>query len=469
MWDIVLKNGHVVDPLNQRNGVMDVAIENGRIAAVGEGLVGAAKAIEDCRGKYVFPGIIDAHMHLGSVYGSPYGSRMTALAGITTCLDMAGPLKEVIDEGHKTGAGLNVATIDRMEPTELWGTDTPSREQISEFIETRVDGGALGVKLVGGHWPLSAQACRDTIELCNEKDAYVAWHAGTTTAHSDILGMKQAVEVTGDMRLHLAHINSYCRGRVRAPDAEANEAIELLKSHPRIWSEAYLSPLNGTHLSCDKDGNVLDFVTRTCLEIYKLPVSAEGIREAFRRRILITLKDTGYVTDILEGVEAMRYWEEKGTTNVVGCFPVNAAISRMMLAQAKRDDGSFVIDAMSTDGGCIPRNVIIPMGLALVKFGALTLPEFVMKASLNAARHLRLFDRGHLTEGAVADITVVDMKSHLATETFIDGRVNMKDGVLYGQSIRFITTERGQQALKDKGYETITIDLSSPEPERLKA
>ena len=156
-----------------------------------------------------------------------------------------------------------------MEPTELWGTDTPSREQISEFIESRVDGGALGVKLVGGHWPLSAQACRDTIELCNEKDAYVAWHAGTTTAHSDILGMKQAVEVTGDMRLHLAHINSYCRGRVHAPDAEANEAIELLKSHPRIWSEAYLSPLNGTHLSCDKDGNVLDFVTRTCLEIYK--------------------------------------------------------------------------------------------------------------------------------------------------------------------------------------------------------
>ena len=47
--------------------------------------------------------------------------------------------------------------------------------------------------------------------------------------------------------------------------------------------------------------------------------------------------------------------------------------------------------------------------------------------------------------------------------------IHMKDGVLYGQSIRFITTERGQQALKDKGYETITIDLSSPEPERLKA
>lgn len=468
MWDVLLKNGHVVDPINSQNGVMDVAIENGKIAAVGENLSGKTKTVEDCMGRYVFPGIIDAHMHLGSVYGSPYGSRMTALAGITTCLDMAGPLAELLNDGHKTGAGLNVAIVDRMEPSELWGTDTPSRSQIESFIDSQTQGGAIGVKLVGGHWPLSAQACRDTIELCNDKDVYVAWHAGTTTAHSDILGMKQAVEITGDLRLHLAHINSYCRGRVWAADKEANEALDLLRAHPRIWSEAYLSPLNGTHLSCDKDGNVLDFVTRTCLEIFSLPVSAEGIREAFRRRILITLKDTGYITDTLEGLDAMQYWEKMGTTNVVGCFPVNAAVSRMMLASAKREDGTFVVDAMSTDGGCIPRNVIIPMGLALVKFGAITLPEFVMKASTNAARHLRLFDRGHLSEGAVADITIVDKESHVAVETFIDGRVNMKDGRLYGSDMRIITTNRGQKALQDKGYETITIDLSENEPARLK-
>ena len=212
----------------------------------------------------------------------------------------------------------------------------------------------------------------------------------------------------------------------------------------------------------------MDFVTRTCLEIFSLPVSAEGIREAFRRRILITLKDTGYITDTLEGLDAMQYWEKMGTTNVVGCFPVNAAVSRMMLASAKREDGTFVVDAMSTDGGCIPRNVIIPMGLALVKFGAITLPEFVMKASTNAARHLRLFDRGHLSEGAVADITIVDKESHVAVETFIDGRVNMKDGRLYGSDMRIITTDRGQKALQDKGYETITIDLSENEPARLK-
>lgn len=469
MWDILLTNGHVVDPANKRNGIMDVAIENGKIAAVGTNLCGKTKAVEDCSNRYVFPGIIDAHMHLGSVYGSPYGARMTALSGITTCLDMAGPLSEVLQDGHKTGAGLNVAVLDRMEPSELWGTDTPTRAQIASYIDKQTQAGAIGIKLVGGHWPLSVQACRDTIELCNEKDVYVAWHAGSTTAHSDINGMKEAVEVTGNMRLHLAHINSYCRGRVYNPEVEASEALELLKAHPRIWSEAYLSPLNGTHLSCDEKGQVLDHVTKNCLESFSLPVSYEGIQMAFKSGILKTLKDTGYITEILEGDEGMQHWIEKGTTNVVGCLPVNSAISRLMLASSKRDDGSFVVDAMSTDGGCIPRNVIIPMGLALVDFGAISLSEFVLKASLNAARHLRLFDRGHLSDGATADITIVDKQSNLAVETFIDGKVNMKNGVLYGNDTRFITTETGAGALKDLGYQTIVIDLAQDEPQRIKA
>ena len=250
MWDILFKNGHVVDPLNGRNDVMDVAVESGRIAAVGKNLGGRAKAVEDIEGLLLVPGIIDAHMHLGKVYGSPYGARMTALSGVTTCLDMAGPLDEVLREGHKTGAGLNVAILDRMEPSELWKTDHPDRRVVEKYMDEKVAEGALGIKLVGGHWPLSVETCRDTIELANEKDVYVAWHAGSKTAHSDIIGMKQAVETTGNLRLHLAHINSYCRGRVRAAEDEANEALNLLRRSPNIWSEAYMSPLNGTHLTC---------------------------------------------------------------------------------------------------------------------------------------------------------------------------------------------------------------------------
>ncbi|MBP3439516.1 MAG: amidohydrolase family protein [Sutterella sp.] len=467
MWDLLLKNGHVVDPLNGRDGIFDIAVEGGRIAAVGASLDGRAKAVEDCSGLLVVPGIIDAHMHLGCVYGSPYGSRMTALAGVTTCLDMAGPIDEILADGHRTGAGLNVAIMDRLEPGERYGTNDPSLDQVRDFADTCTEKGALGVKLVGGHWPLTPEACRRTIEVCNEKGYAVAWHAGTTTAQSDIEGVRQAVEIAGDMRLHLAHINSYCRGRILNPEAEAREALELLKAHPNIWSEAYLSQFNGTHLTCSESGEALDFVTKHCLSLFGLPQTADGIRTALRKRIAHVLKDTGWITEILRGEDAVREWEARGTTNVVGCFPVNAASSRLMLASDKRQDGTFTVDAFSTDGGCIPRNVIIENGLGLVKFGAISLSEFVLKASLSTARHLRLFDRGHFTEGAVADITVIDYEKAKAVETLVSGSVNMKNGVLYGRDMTIITTERGKPYVESMGYPTIIIDPSAPEPERI--
>ena len=89
MWDRLLRNARVVDPVNGRDGVMDVAVKDGRIAAVGPNLQGEASEVEDLTGLVVMPGLIDPHLHLGSMFGSAYGTRMAAAAGVTTCLDMA--------------------------------------------------------------------------------------------------------------------------------------------------------------------------------------------------------------------------------------------------------------------------------------------------------------------------------------------------------------------------------------------
>ena len=90
MWDRLLRNARVVDPVNGHDGVMDVAVKDGRIAAVGPNLQGEASEVEDLTGLVVMPGLIDPHLHLGSMFGSAYGTRMAAAAGVTTCLDMAG-------------------------------------------------------------------------------------------------------------------------------------------------------------------------------------------------------------------------------------------------------------------------------------------------------------------------------------------------------------------------------------------
>ena len=65
LFDLVLKGGRVIDPAMGRDGVLDVAIAKGRIAAVADNILpSSARASMDCRGKLVLPGLIDTHAHV---------------------------------------------------------------------------------------------------------------------------------------------------------------------------------------------------------------------------------------------------------------------------------------------------------------------------------------------------------------------------------------------------------------------
>ena len=60
----LIKGGRVIDPANKIDGVLDVLIEDGKIAAVGEELPGDDAEIIDAEGLLVTPGLIDMHVHL---------------------------------------------------------------------------------------------------------------------------------------------------------------------------------------------------------------------------------------------------------------------------------------------------------------------------------------------------------------------------------------------------------------------
>ena len=247
---------------------------------------------------------------------------------------------------------------------------------------------------------------------------------------------------------------------------EVKEALDLLKAHPNIWSEAYVSPMNGTILTCDtKTGACTDHVTCNCLRTFGCSEDTAGIEKAILAGNLFVIYDDGNISYLIGGKEAVDYWKSKGTVTA-GSFPVNPASARFLIAEAKRDDGSFVVDSISTDGGCIPRNVIIDTGLSLVRFGALTLSEFVVKASVNAARHLRLVNKGHLTPGADADITVFDLERQKALYSWVAGKPVLSNGKLLGKSTHFITGERGVKALTDAGFTAEAVSFETPEPAR---
>jgi dihydroorotase len=91
-YDLLLKHGHTIDPLNNINSKADVAIRGGKIAAVGPDINPAlAQQVVDVSGCYVTPGIIDMHVH---VYHTREPEGLSIMAdshsfksGVTTMVD----------------------------------------------------------------------------------------------------------------------------------------------------------------------------------------------------------------------------------------------------------------------------------------------------------------------------------------------------------------------------------------------
>ncbi len=83
MSGTVIIGGRVVDPASGLDQVCDVALQDGRVAALGAGLGGAERVI-DASGLVVAPGFIDLHAHGQSLPAD----RMQAFDGVTTTLDL---------------------------------------------------------------------------------------------------------------------------------------------------------------------------------------------------------------------------------------------------------------------------------------------------------------------------------------------------------------------------------------------
>ena len=64
-YDLLIKNGHVIDPKNGINAKKDIAVAGGKIVKVDNDIsAGQSKKIIDAKGLYVVPGLIDIHTHV---------------------------------------------------------------------------------------------------------------------------------------------------------------------------------------------------------------------------------------------------------------------------------------------------------------------------------------------------------------------------------------------------------------------
>ncbi len=100
-FDLLIKGGHLLDPKNGINAVMDVAVSGGKVALVASSIANArAREVADAGGMYVTPGLIDIHAHVfwGHDGDSQYSDGYSAVqpdshsfrAGQTTLVDVGG-------------------------------------------------------------------------------------------------------------------------------------------------------------------------------------------------------------------------------------------------------------------------------------------------------------------------------------------------------------------------------------------
>ncbi len=100
-YSILIKGGHVIDPKNNVNEVMDVAIQKDKIVLVSKNIdIKKAAKVIDAKGLYVTPGLIDIHSHnffgtkedhyLGDGFEALPPDGFTFRSGVTTVVDAGG-------------------------------------------------------------------------------------------------------------------------------------------------------------------------------------------------------------------------------------------------------------------------------------------------------------------------------------------------------------------------------------------
>ena len=114
-YTIVIKGGHVIDPKNNINEVMDVAIKDDKVVSVAKNIDAKQAQVIDAKGMYVTPGVIDIHSHnffgtqenhyLGDGFEALPPDGFTFRVGVTTVVDAGGA-------GWKTFDTFKRQTID---------------------------------------------------------------------------------------------------------------------------------------------------------------------------------------------------------------------------------------------------------------------------------------------------------------------------------------------------------------------
>jgi dihydroorotase len=383
---LLITNGRMVDPANRLNNILDLLIVDGKIAKVGAKLLeslGTAKdsQIIDASGKLVLPGLIDLHTHLrepGFEYKETIktGTAAAAAGGFTTICVMpnTNPVNDnqsvtefIMDKARKEGM-VNVCPIGAITKGSLG-------QELAEIAELK----AAGCVAVSddGRPVMNSEMMRRAMEYAKTFDLPVIDHC------EDLSLSEGGVMHEGRISTQLG---------LKGIPAASEEVI--------VARDLILAQQTGAHLH---------------LAHISTSGSVRMIREAKTRFLRVTAEACPHHFTLTH--EALMEFDANKKMNP----PLRTKADVEAVIQGLRDG---TLDAVATDHaphapeeklqelesapfGIIGLETAWPLAYALVTTGMLSLEEVVAKLTVNAARIIKS-DRGTLSEGAVADVTIID-------------------------------------------------------------
>lgn len=346
--DILLKGGHVIDPRNNIDEKMDLAISDGKVKQVAKDIpVKNARRVVDVSGMYVTPGLIDMHVHafqgndpesyIANGWDALPPDGFTFRAGVTTVVDAG-------SAGWRNFRTFKKQTIDR------------SRTRVLAFLNI------VGVGMLGRFEE------QDINDMNPEMAAYMI-----TRLYPDILvGVKSAHYWGPDFTQvdQAVKAGTIANVPVMVDLGEHHPPLpieELFMKHLRpgdIWTHTYANAPKDREVPVDESGKVKPFIF-----------------EAQKRGIIF---DVGHGGGAFHFAQAIPSIQQGFITDVI----------------------SSDLHIGSMNGG------MKDMANLLSKFMAmgLSVQDVILRATWNPAKVIKRPDLGNLSVGTDADIAVFSLR-----------------------------------------------------------
>jgi dihydroorotase len=392
VFDLILEGGVVAN--HDGVGARDIAVNNGKIAAIGA--LGNASAGErvDCRGLHILPGVIDSQVHFrepGATHKEDLetGSRAAVLGGVTTVFEMPNtdPLTvsatALEDKLSRARARMHCDFA-------FWVGGT--HDNVADLPELERLPGAAGIKVFMGS---------STGKLLVPDDAGVSAilkkirrRAAFHSEDEPRLNERKPLRVTGDPSSHpiwrdeIAALRSTQRLVALARDARAR--IHVL----HISTAEEIDFLQGAKeiASCEATP-------------HHLTLSAEDYgRLGTRIQMNPPIRDARHRDTIWRGID-------QGVIDVLGSDHAPHTLSEKAMPYPDSPSGMTGVQTL------------VPIMLDHVVNGRLSLQRFIDLTSAGPQRLFGIANKGRIAAGYDADFTIVDLRrSTTLTDSWIASR-----------------------------------------------